>query len=73
MELEMDCLTSRRRLQKICSKKCQLSAPKYEHFPRLASQVHMMAGKNICKEKVRDVSDPNQDVETTCNFKLKFT
>ena len=26
-----------------------------------------------CKEKVSDVSDPNQNVETTCNSKLKFT
>ena len=25
------------------------------------------------KEKVSDVSDPNQNGETTCNFKLKFT
>ena len=25
------------------------------------------------KEKVSDVSDPNQNVETTCNSKLKFT
>ena len=32
----------------------------------------MMAGQNKCKEKVPDVSDPNQNVETTCNSKLKF-
>ena len=25
------------------------------------------------KEKVPDVSDPSQNVETTCNSKLKFT
>ena len=25
------------------------------------------------KEKLPDVSDPNQNVETTCNSKLKFT
>ena len=25
------------------------------------------------KEKVLDVSDPNLNVETTCNSKLKFT
>ena len=55
MELEMDCLISRRLLQKICS-----------------SQVHMMAGQNKCKEKVPNVSDPNQNVETTCNSKVKF-
>ena len=64
----MDCLTSRRRLQK-----CQFSAPKYGHFPRLVSQVHMMAGENKCKEKVPDVPDPSQNVETTYNSKLKFT
>ena len=26
-----------------------------------------------CKEKVPDMSDPNQNVEATCNSKLKFT
>ena len=36
----------------------------------LVSQVHMMAGQNKCKEKVPDVSDPNQNVERTCNSKL---
>ena len=49
------------------------SAPKYEHLPRLVSQVHVMAGWAKCKEKVRDVSDPNQNVGTTCNSKLKCT
>ena len=41
---------------------------------RLVSQVYMMAGQ-IFKEKVPDpdVSDPDQNVETTCNSKLKFT
>ena len=33
----------------------------------------LMAGQNKCKEKVPDVSDPNKNVETTCNSKLKFT
>ena len=32
----------------------------------------MMAGQNKCKEKVPDVSGPSQNVETTCNPKLKF-
>ena len=31
-----------------------------------------MAGQNI-KKKVPDVSDSSQNVETTCNSKLKFT
>ena len=30
-------------------------------------------GWEKCKEKVPDVSDPNQNVETICNSKLKFT
>ena len=37
------------------------------------TQVHVMVGQNKCKEKVPDVSDPNHNVETTCNSKLKFT
>ena len=68
----MDCLTSRRPLRKFAATNVS-SAPKYEHLPRLVSQVHMMAGQNKCKEKVPGVSDPNQNVETTCNSKLKFT
>ena len=39
----------------------------------LVSQVHIMAGQNKCEEKVPDVSDPNQNIEKTCNSKLKFT
>ena len=45
---------------------------KYEHFPRLVSQVPMMAGQNKCKERVPDASDPKQNVETTFSSKLKF-
>ena len=37
------------------------------------SQIHAMAGQNKSKEKVPYVSDPNQNLETTCNSKLKFT
>ena len=32
-----------------------------------------MAGENKCKEKVPDVSDPNQNVETRSHSKLTFT
>ena len=32
-----------------------------------------MAGQNKSKEKVPNLSDPNQNVETTCNSKLNFT
>ena len=45
----------------------------HQNMSILVSQVHMMAGQNKCKEKVPDVSDPNQNVETTCNSKLTFT
>ena len=52
MELEMDCLTS------ICTKVCASS--------RLVSQVHMICdGLAKYKEKVPNVSDLNQNVETT--------
>ena len=39
-------------------------------FQRLTSSYD---GCAKCKEKVRDVSDPNQNVESTCNSKLTFT
>ena len=39
----------------------------------LVSQVHLTAGQNVAKEKVPDVSDPNQNVETRSHSKLKFT
>ena len=32
-----------------------------------------MAGQNKSQEKVPNLSDPNQNVETTCNSKLNFT
>ena len=37
----------------------------------LSIQVHMMAGQNV--KEVPHASDPNQNVETTWNSKLKFT
>ena len=71
MELEMDCLTSRRLLQKIYCYKCQFC------IKVLASSKAGLAssydGWEKCKEKVPDVSDSNQNVETTCTSKLKFT
>ena len=45
----MDCLTSRRLLQKFAATNV-ISAPKYEHLPKLVSQVHMMAGQNLKKK-----------------------
>ena len=70
MELEMDFITSRILLQKtstynyqFCTKACVSS--------RLVSQVQVMT-KAKYKGKVPDMSDFNQNVETTCNSKLKF-
>ena len=48
MELEIDCLTSRILLQKVCSYKCQFCT-KVCASSRLVSQVHIMAGQNIKK------------------------
>ena len=33
----------------------------------------MMVGQKKFKEKVPDVSDPNQNIEIKCNFKPTFT
>ena len=49
MELEMDFLTSRIILEKVCSYKCQFCTKVYASS-RLVSQVHMMAGQNIKKK-----------------------
>ena len=52
------------------------SAPKYEHLPVpvfMAVLPSSYNGWEKLKEKVPDVSNPNQNVETPCNSKLKFT
>ena len=50
------------------------SAPRYEHLPFFkAGHASSYDGWAKCKEKVLDVSDRNQNVEATCNSKLKFT
>ena len=71
MELEMDCLISRR----LCRK---FAATNFSSTPKLC--VSSKAGLSSsyddwekCKGKVPDVSDPKQNLETTCNSKLKFT
>ena len=72
MEVEMDFLTLRILLQKVCSYKCQFCT-KICASSRLVSQVHtMMARQNIKKKSIPDVSDPNQNVEATCNSKLSL-
>ena len=49
-------------------------APTYEHFPVFnAGLSSSYDGWAKCKEKVPDVSDPNQNVETRSHSKLKFT
>ena len=74
MELEMDCLTLRRLLQKVCSYKCQFST-NVRAFSSLQcwSLTSSHDGWEKCKEKVPDVSYPNQNVDTRGHSKLKFT
>ena len=72
MELKMDCLTSRRLLQKVSATNIS-SAPTYEHLPVFkAGLSSSYDGWEKCKEKV-PVSDPNQNVEIRSHSKLKFT
>ena len=71
MELEIDCLTSRILLQKVCSYKYQFCTKAKEVFKAGLSSSY--DGWAKCKEKVPDVSDPSQNVETTSHSKLKFT
>ena len=74
MELEMDCLTSatldaNRKLA--ASNKYQLCTKlKYVLKTGLSSSYD---GWAKCKEIGPDVVDPNQNVQTTCNSKLKLT
>ena len=49
-------------------------ASTYEHLPFFKAGVSSSYdGWEKCKEKVPFVSDPNQNIETTWNSKLKFT
>ena len=61
MELEMDCLTS------ICTK------PKYAHLQGWSLKFIWCDDWAKYKEKVPNVSDLNQNIETSYNSKLKFT
>ena len=71
MELEIDCLTSRIFCRRFAATNVS-SAPKYEHLPVFkAGLSSSYDGWAKCKEKVPDLSDPNQNVETTWNSKLK--
>ena len=64
----MDCLTLR-----FCKKVAAANVfptPKYMRIQGLSLKFTWWLGK---KEKVPNVSDPNQNVERKWNFKLKFT
>ena len=71
MELEMDCLTLRILLHKVCSYKCQFQRMSIFQSSMLVTSSH--DGWAKCKEKVLDVSDPNQNAETRSHSKRKFT
>ena len=58
MELEMDCLTSRRLLQKICSYKCQLCTKVLASSMAGLSSSYHVDGWAKCKEKVPDCQIP---------------
>ena len=69
MELEMDCLKLRRLLQKVCICECQFCT---EHFPVFSAGLSSSYdGWAKCKEKVLDMSDPNQNVETRSHSTLQ--
>ena len=73
MELQMDCLTLRRLLQKVCSYKYQFCTNVRAFSSLNAGLTSSHDDWAKCKEKVPDVSDPNQNVETRSHSKLKFT
>ena len=74
MELEMDCVTSKKLFQKVWSYKCQFCTNVYEHLPVFKACLSISYdGWAKCKEKVPNVSDPNQTVETRSHSKHKFT
>ena len=74
MELEMDFLTSRILSHKTYSYKCQFCT-KVCASSRLAVLISQDKYKEKVKhkEKVPDVSYSNQNIEITCNSKLKFS
>ena len=69
----MDCLTSRILLQKVCSYKVSSAPKQCMCIFKKAGLSSSYDGWAKYKEKVPDMSDPDQNVETTCNSKLKFT
>ena len=61
-------LTSSILFQKDSSYKCQLCTKVLRTPPRLISQVYAWVK---CKDEVPDASGSDQDIETSCNTKLK--
>ena len=76
-DLEMDCLASRILLQNACSYKFQfctkICASRLYVSSRLVSPNESYECWAKYKEKVPYVSDPNQNIDTKCYSKLKFT
>ena len=70
MKLEMDFLSSRYFCRTLAATNVS-SAPKYVHLQSWS--LKLSDGWARYKEKVPDVSDCIQNVETTCSSKLKFT
>ena len=74
MELEMDCLTSRRLFSESLQLQIVSSAPMYDHLPVFKACLSIsFDGWAKCKEKVPNLSDSNQIVERRSHSKLKFT
>ena len=71
--LEIDCLTLRRLLQKVCSYQCQFCTNVWAFSSLHCCLSSSHDGWAKCKEKVPDLSDPNQNVKTRSHSKLKFT
>ena len=70
MELGIDCPTSRILAESLLTQMSVLHQSMRIFKAGLSSSYDDWEKYN---EKVPDVSDPNQNIETTCNYKLKFT
>ena len=70
MELGIDCPTSRILTESLLTQMSVLHQSMRIFKAGLSSSYDDWEKYN---EKVPDVSDPNQNIETTCNYKLKFT
>ena len=68
MELEIDCLTSRKFLQKVSSYKCQFYTKICVTF-----KTGLLSSSDGCVKYKEKVTGSNQNLETPCNMKLKST